>query len=707
MSLKHLRLYALTLLAPMALGLVPQATAASVQPQLGSSPTHLTVMQQAAEQVATARTGALQPFTQAPGIPTAVGGSAGPQREVFGFGLASSLADPTVGYPSWNFSMLSTVAFFGLHVQDDGTFAADSGLTVWNSSQLTGLLTAAHSHGTRVVLTIIVQDFAAGTPNMCAALAHNPTTIRNAVAEMKAKGVDGINVDYEGLNGSCASSDPSVARHVFTGFVANLRGAMPAGTELTVDTYASAASDPIGFFDIPNLAPSVDSFFVMAYDMEYSNYARAPTSCTSFCLGPTSPLTGYYYNDTSTVAQYVNAAGPSKVILGLPYYGRKACVGSAGANQYPTSAVAADTYLDASGESTATGVQAGSYATHRDANDPAGNERWDTWVNTTLNCTRELYWDDVTSLAPKYDLVNANNLRGVGFWTLNYGGGAPELWQLIANKFGTTTPWGSLGGIATSAPDTSSWGATRNDVFVRGSDNALWQDTFNGTAWGPWASLGGIVTADPGAVSWGANRIDLFARGTDNGLWHEWWDGTRWSSWQSLGGVLTSGPDVASMAANRLDVFVRGADKGLWHAWWDGTRWNGWQALGGVLTSDPTVVAGPGHLDVFGRGTDNGLWHLSWDGTNGWSNWGSLGGLAITGPAAASCAAGHMDVFAVGSDHALYQIGFNGTSWGSWQRLGGVWSSDPGAVCPPGTTSVSLFERAPDLSLWHTNVTGS
>ena len=33
-------------------------------------------------------------------------------REVFGFALASSLSDPTLGYPTWNFSLLSTVAFF-------------------------------------------------------------------------------------------------------------------------------------------------------------------------------------------------------------------------------------------------------------------------------------------------------------------------------------------------------------------------------------------------------------------------------------------------------------------------------------------------------------------------------------------------------------------------------------------------------------------
>src|SRR5258708_3562797 len=28
-------------------------------------------------------------------------------REVFGFAFASSLGDPTIGYPSWNFSLLS------------------------------------------------------------------------------------------------------------------------------------------------------------------------------------------------------------------------------------------------------------------------------------------------------------------------------------------------------------------------------------------------------------------------------------------------------------------------------------------------------------------------------------------------------------------------------------------------------------------------
>ncbi|MEA2657325.1 MAG: hypothetical protein QOI23_2690, partial [Chloroflexota bacterium] len=108
-------------------------------------------------------------------------------------------------------------------------------------------------------------------------------------------------------------------------------------------------------------------------------------------------------------------------------------------NAYPTSSVTADTYLDAAAEVSDPSVRAGSYVTHRDVRDPAGQERWSTWFNTSLNCTRELYIDDATSLGKKYDLVNSRGLRGVGIWALNYGGGAPELWAALSSHFATCT----------------------------------------------------------------------------------------------------------------------------------------------------------------------------------------------------------------------------------------------------------------------------
>lgn len=685
-------------------GFAPIHAIAAGANSVPSDQTHPRVMKAAGDDVANAHVASLQPFATPIALASTAPPPNRPNREIFGFALASSLGDSTIGYPSWNFSLLTTVAFFGLHVQDDGNFANDSGASVWNSSQLTGLVNAAHAHGTRVLLTIILQDFSAGTPHMCSGLAHAGTTVAYAAAEVRAKGVDGINVDYEGLNGSCGTGDSSWARHALTNMVQALRSQITGAAYLSVDTYASSAKDPLGFFDVAGLASSSDSLFVMSYDLEYSNWSRPPTNCSSFCLGPTAPLNGYYYNDTSTASQYVSVIPASKVILGVPYYGRKSCVAGATPNQYPTSSVVADTYLDASGEAGAPEVLSGSYMTHRDANDPAGQERWDTWVNTTLNCTRELYWDDTTSLGQKYDLVNNDNLAGAGIWNLNYGGGAAELWQLLQNKFATA--WTSLGGALSAVPDSTSWGANRLDVFSRDANNALIHTFWNGSTWSAFESLGGVITSGPGAVSWGPNRIDVFARGQDNGTWHKWWNGSAWSGWYPLGGVATSGPDVASWSSGRLDVFIRGQDNGLWHTFWGGSSWSSWESLGGVLTSDPSAVSwGPNRIDVFARGQDNGLWHLAWNGSR-WSGWQSLGGILTSGPDVSSCAPGHLDVFALGGSSALFQLGFNGYGWSGWLSLGGQWSSDPGAVCMAGLAASDLFERGTDNALWHARVLG-
>ena len=385
--------------------------------------------------------------------------SAKPSREVFGFALASSLADPTIGYPSWNFDMLSTVAFFGVHVDTAGHFVGDGGWNVWNSSTLSTLVATAHQHGAKVVLTIILQDFSANTPNMCAGLAHIDTTVAQTAAEVRAKGVDGVNIDYEGLDGSCGRGDPYWAQHAMTTMTQKMRAALGSSSYISVDTYAGSAGDPYGFFDIGGIAAYADSLFVMAYDMEYSNYSSAPIYCSRFCLGPTAPLTGYRYNDTGIMSQYIAVAPRSKVILGVPYYGRKACVGNTTSpNQYPTSSVVADSYLDASGEAAYFEVRTGSYAAHRETNS-GGMERWDIWYNTRLGCTRELYWDDAVSLGKKYDLVNADGLRGVGLWNLNYGGGAPELWAALQNHF-----LGCSGAAISVSPASPQWASTHVTV---------------------------------------------------------------------------------------------------------------------------------------------------------------------------------------------------------------------------------------------------
>jgi hypothetical protein len=270
-----------------------------------------------------------------------------------------------------------------------------------------------------------------------------------------------------------------------------------------------------------------------------------------------------------------------------------------------------------------------------------------------------------------------------------------------------SSTWTSLGGVLTSGPDASSWGSSRVDVFVRGTDNALWHRSWNGTSWSSWDSLGGILTSNPSAVSQGPNSIDVFVRGTDKGIWHRAWNGTVWSPWDPVGGIATSGPDAASWAPGRLDLVVRGTDNGLWHRSWNGSAWGAWDSLGGVATSDPSITSwGAGRLDVFVRGTDNAVWHRSGDGTGAWGAWDTQGGILTVGPDATSCASGHLDLYVLGANGTLWHKGFNG-AWGAWNQLPGTWTSDIGAVCQPGTTNVIVTERGSDNALWESSAAGT
>ena len=166
-------------------------------------------------------------------------------------------------------------------------------------------------------------------------------------------------------------------------------------------------------------------------------------------------------------------------------------------------------------------------------------------------------------------------------------------------------------------------------------------NTYTGTSWSGWQSLSGKLTASPAATSPTSGVFDVFVRGTDGAIWERTTTngGSSWSAWSGIGGQLASGtgPAVCSQGS-RLDVFVQGTDGALWHKTYTGTSWSGWQSLSGKLTASPAATS-PGNnlVDVFARGTDGAVWYKAWDGI-AWSNWRSPGGrlASNTGPAASS-----------------------------------------------------------------------
>ena len=68
----------------------------------------------------------------------------------------------------------------------------------------------------------------------------------------------------------------------------------------------------------------------------------------------------------------------------------------------------------------------------------------------------------------------------------------------------------------------------------------------------------------PAACAQDANSLDVFVKGTDNALWYRHYQSGSWSSWKSLGGSLTSSPAAVSRSAGKINVFVRGSDGALW-----------------------------------------------------------------------------------------------------------------------------------------------
>jgi Subtilase family len=207
----------------------------------------------------------------------------------------------------------------------------------------------------------------------------------------------------------------------------------------------------------------------------------------------------------------------------------------------------------------------------------------------------------------------------------------------ILNATGTAVipdpgkPVGTFLNADTAVQQATAGSAGRLEVFVRGSDKAVWHiwQTAPSNGWSGWASLGGwvdIVTSARNADG----RLELFVRGSDHAVWHQWQTAPNngWSGWASLGGWI----DLLSVGRNadgRLEIFARGSDGAVWHKWQTAPNngWSGWASLGGWVDRLTVGQNADGRLEIFARGSDDALWH-KWQTApnNGWSGWASFGG---------------------------------------------------------------------------------
>jgi spore germination protein YaaH len=311
----------------------------------------------------------------------------------------------------------------GLQTNYDWNGLTDLCYFSYDVNSASGAATSTHGWSTATVVT--AAQAAGVNVTLCATLfsghtaffassTSQQTLITNLINAVQSRNAHGVNIDFEGMGASNKAG--------FTAFMINLCNQMHSaipGSEISIALYSV---DWGGVFDMTALNPYVDLFVIMGYDYYYSGSTTA---------GPEDPLynfqTSYNYTLSKSITYYLNkGASKSKLLLGLPYYGR----------EWATTAATAPSSTTGGGTNTVF------YNTMRTNSNGYYNTRnwevnsfssWYPSVRSGVNW--QAFVDDAASLSKRFDIVNQYGIGGIGIWALGYDDGYSDFWNAIQNKF--------------------------------------------------------------------------------------------------------------------------------------------------------------------------------------------------------------------------------------------------------------------------------
>ncbi len=311
-------------------------------------------------------------------------------------------------YTNYDFNLLSTFSYFSYElVPSTGKYAT---IHSWKTTNAINLAQAA---GTRVELC--VTNFGSSNNNtFLTNMTARQTLIDSLIVLLNYRNADGVNIDFEGVSGS--------NRNDLTSFMTDLSNQLKAAIPGATVTMATYSVDWSNVFDLPALNNVVDKFIIMGYGYYYSGSGTA---------GPTDPLYSgsiwSSYNLIRSIDYYVNnGVTPSKLLIGLPYYGYE---WETTGNTIPSSTTgnfsAARLYKYVKTNTS------GNYS----------NRQYDYQSETPyyiypLNGKyRQAFVGDAYSLGKRYDIVKQLKIGGIGIWALGYDDGYNQLWNLLSQKF--------------------------------------------------------------------------------------------------------------------------------------------------------------------------------------------------------------------------------------------------------------------------------
>ena len=306
----------------------------------------------------------------------------------------------------WNtisYDLLYLIAFHSAEIDSLGNIINDHG---WlTNSNVTNFINAAKSKNVKIVLSATLFSGSAIT----ALLTNNQSRInfiRNIIQLVKARNVNGVDINFEGIQ--------SGQRDNLTSFMRQLRDSLKANDSSYILTCAPTDFDfRQGDWDLAQITQICDLTFLQCYGYAYSTGSQA---------GPVGRLQGWSSTNAMSFINSALSSGaiPSKTIYGMPHYGY----------DWPTN----------SPNKKASTLGAGSVLYYPDAkqNVIEYSRLWDTeslnaWYRyqTVDGIWHQAWYEDPESAFYKYHFIKSKNLAGVGIWALGMDNTNKDIWNVL------------------------------------------------------------------------------------------------------------------------------------------------------------------------------------------------------------------------------------------------------------------------------------